>query len=175
EAALGGQVDGTAPRVLVTHDLGNHCRIGWKRSGPIGQQQRPAIPRNVLDPLLLHAKPVVVEKAVERAVDEALDPLGAPPISHLAIRLQTRKLPAQVVCRRCWQTVASGPIHGRELRGHAGFRLAGRAVRHRLAILAGVGARRGRAQRGIAPSAALETSLAYLLSAAPAYGLPGGW
>ena len=87
EEVLDGQVQRARARVLLLDRLGDHRRVGRERAGVVGDQQRAAGGRDVLDPLDLAAEPVVVEELVERLVEQALDALGAAPVGDLALGL----------------------------------------------------------------------------------------
>jgi hypothetical protein len=50
----------------------------------------------VLDALDEHPEPVAIEEVVDGAVDETFDPLGAPPVAHVALRLDPWELVAKV-------------------------------------------------------------------------------
>jgi hypothetical protein len=105
EEVLDRDVHGARPRMLLADGLGDHRRVGGKRARVVRDQHRPALGGDVLDSLDLDAEPVAVEELEQRAVEEALDPLRAPPVVDAALVLEPGQELAQVL-----------PAHG----GHAG-------------------------------------------------------
>src|SRR5436305_15153 len=66
----------------------------------VGDQQRTARVRDVLDPLDLDSEPVVVEEVVDGAVDKRFDALGAPPVRQLALGLEPGEVITEVLPAR---------------------------------------------------------------------------
>ena len=99
EEVLDGQVHRPRARMLLLDRLEDHRRVGRQRAGVVGDEQRAAVGRDVLDALDLAAEPVVVEEVVERLVEHALDALGAPPVRDLALGLDRGQVVAQVLAR----------------------------------------------------------------------------
>ena len=96
EEVLDGQVHGPRARVLLLDRLEDHRRVGRERARVVGDEQRAAVGRDVLDPLDLAAEPVVVEELVDRLVEQPLDALRAAPVGDLAVGLDRRQVVAQV-------------------------------------------------------------------------------
>ena len=96
EEVLDGQVQRPRAGVLLLDRLEDHRRVGRERAGVVGDQQRAAGGRDVLDPLDLAAEPVVVEPVVDRAVHQALDPLRAAPVGDLALGLDRGQVRLQL-------------------------------------------------------------------------------
>ena len=96
EEVLDREVQRARARVLLLDRLGDHRRVGRQRAGVVGDQQRAAGGRDVLDPLDLAAEPVVVEELVERRVEQALDALRAAPVGDLAVGLDRGQQRARV-------------------------------------------------------------------------------
>ena len=138
EEVLDGEVERARVRVLLLDRLGDHRRVGRQRAGVVGDQQRAALGRHVLDPLDLAAEPQLVEELDQRAVHEALDALRAPPVVDLALGLDARQVGAQVgarsglagggerACRRSSGHLASDHAE-RRTRDHAARRSARQA------------------------------------------------
>ena len=63
----------------------------------VGDDERAAVRRDVLDALDLAAEPEAVEEVGDGAVEEALDALGAPPVVEGALGLDGREEGAEVV------------------------------------------------------------------------------
>ena len=96
EEVLDGQVQRARARVLGLDRLGDHRRVGRQRARVVGDQQRAAGGRDVLDPLDRDPEPVVVEELVERLVERVLDALGAAPVGDLALGLDRGEVRAVV-------------------------------------------------------------------------------
>jgi hypothetical protein len=90
EEVLDGDVHLPRARVLLLDRLGDHRRVGRQGARVVGDEQRAAAVRHVLDALDRHPEPQVVEEVVEGPVHQALDPLGPPPVRDLALRLDSR-------------------------------------------------------------------------------------
>jgi hypothetical protein len=91
EEVLDGDVELARARVLVLDRLRDHRRIRGQGAGVVGDQQRAAARRHVLDPLDLGPEPVAVEELDQGLVEEVLDPFGAAPVIDLALGLDRRQ------------------------------------------------------------------------------------
>ena len=65
EEVLDGEVQRPRARVLLLDRLGDHRGVGRQRAGVVGDEQRAAVGRDVLDALDLAAEPQVVEEVVD--------------------------------------------------------------------------------------------------------------
>ena len=89
EEVLDREVQRARARVLLLDRLGDHRRVGRQRAGVVGDQQRAAVGRDVLDALDLAAEPQVVEEVVERAVEEPSTRSRAAPVGRPGARARS--------------------------------------------------------------------------------------
>ena len=122
EEVLDGQVQRPRLRVLFLDRLGDHRRVGRQRAGVVGDQQRAALGRDVLDALDLAAEPQVVVEVDERLVEEALDALRAAPVGDLALGLDRRRYSRRSGSRSATSRPAPGPGGPRHRPAPAGRR-----------------------------------------------------
>jgi hypothetical protein len=94
--ALGGEVQRAGAAMLDADRLGDHGCVGGQDAGMIGDQQRRAVTRHVVDALDLDAKPVVVEEVKHRPVKGGVDCLRSPPVGHAPVGLKAGQVVAEV-------------------------------------------------------------------------------
>ena len=110
EEVLDGEVERSRVRVLLADRLGDDRSIRREGTGMVGDEQRPAAGRDVLDPLDLGPEPVAVEELDQGAVEDALDPLRAAPVVELALGLDPAVFGARRVAdqqMRAWGELAN--------------------------------------------------------------------
>src|SRR4030088_3596943 len=163
---------GSRAPVLLPDRLRDHHPVGRQRARVVGDKQRGALGRNVLDALDLDAEPVAVEEVVDGAVDEPLrGRAGSIPATW-----PRNSVPCSGSAARESATASSTVAPASVSLAWSGSRIA--------AILARPprpppprGARnlaRSRRQPVTAPWEALETRRAYFARATPGWGRSGG-
>jgi hypothetical protein len=120
EEVLDREMERARPGVLLLDRLRDHRRVRRDRAAVVGDQQRAADGRDVLDPLDLDPEPVVVEELVDGAVEQALDAFGATPVGDLAVRLDRGQQRAHLVVGRRELFHAGSSSSGASFRRRAG-------------------------------------------------------
>lgn len=91
EEVLDRDVHGPRLEVLLADRPRDHGGVGRQRAGVVGDEQRATLRRHVLHPVCLAPKPVAIEELDQGAIEEALDPLRAPPVGDAALWLERRE------------------------------------------------------------------------------------
>ena len=112
EEVLDGDVERRGRGVLLLDRLGDHRRVGRQGAGVVGDHERAALRRDVLDALDLAAEPEAVEEVGDRAVEEALDALRAAPVVERAVGLDGGQERAEVLVARRRGAAAVPPSCG---------------------------------------------------------------